>query len=715
MPNSNNHTDSDFDQISDGWNTASEDEVEQLSHADNGHFCDLSELPAGADSHEEKAKSSNKLGILVNDARGNTKASVSDLGGSNRVQNSIGAQPSSDSYSGVNGSKNQNGQNTPKKAQVNPIQVCNPLGQDIVSRVLAQDPLESIPYRDAESTQSLDHLQNVETLICVTSDWDSVLLGMKSSLLLSFANWRSKIWGNNRLRFLSFPTTRFFFTMNIVTFNTCELGDSIKRRELRRVWFTRNGLSGRPGGLLCIWDSNLFEKTRVIEGESFLGVEGLWGTNKATCCFVNVYGPCNVAGRAKLWEDLSTLIGTQNYFFCLGGDFNCVRGQHERQVEFTDDEIREAISSCASDKASGPDGFNFHFIKSAWGTVGTDMINFIKEFHHNGKLVKGINFSYITLVPKKKNPTSLKEFRPICTVRSIYKILAKVLTNRLKKVIGKIISTSQSAFIKGRQLVDCAFTLNEIVHDLKTKRRNDIIFKADFEKAFGSVDWGCLHTMHSLLGFGEKWRSWIKEWLISASISVVVNGNPTNEFNMQRCLRQGDLFSPYLFLIAAKGFHAFLLEAKKQEVFKGVVIDEEISISHLQFADDTALICNASINSNLAIKYTLRWFEIISGLKINFNKSVLFGVNVDDTWINMAASALKCKVGKTPFIYLGLLVRGNPHHHSFWKPMIDKFRSKLASWKGKLLSIDGRITLLTSVLSALPPSTSLSSTFQKAS
>ncbi|GKV33771.1 hypothetical protein SLEP1_g42231 [Rubroshorea leprosula] len=340
------------------------------------------------------------------------------------------------------------------------------------------------------------------------------------------------------------------------------------------------------------------------------------------------------------------------------------------EVEFTDDEIREAVSSCASDKAPGPDGFNFHFIKLAWGTIRADIINFIKEFHQNARLVKGINSLYITLVPKKKNPTSLKEFKPICTIGSIYKILAKVLANRLKKVIAKIISASQSAFIKGRQLVDCSFALNEIIHDLKIKRRKGIIFKADFEKAFDSVGWGYLDKMLSFLGFGEKWRSWINECLRSASISILVNGSPTEEFNMQRGLRQGNPLSPYLFLIVAEGFHALLLEAEKKDVFKGVVIDDKTSISHLQFADDTALICEASINSILAI--------------------------------NMAASALNCKAGKTPFIYLGLPVGGNPHRHSFWKLTIEKFRSKLASWKGKLLSIGGRITLLMLVLSALP-------------
>ncbi|GKV52698.1 hypothetical protein SLEP1_g59269 [Rubroshorea leprosula] len=453
---------------------------------------------------------------------------------------------------------------------------------------------------------------------------------------------------------------------------------------------------GRAGGLLCLWDPNLFERIKVFEGDGFLGVEASWGKNKSKCCFLNVYGPCNVAGRAKLWEDLSRLIEAQNCFFCIGGDFNYVRGSHERkdddilkrkdgfeevwfclkkkeslwrqksratwikegdantgffhrivngrrkknmlwgidnhgswiddpiqlkqiimdhfrnqlssqscqqprpylqhlqfsklneedkitlEEEFSNDEIRDVVFSCASDKAPGLDGLNFHFVKTIWGTIEGDVINFIKEFHQNGKLVKGLNSSYIMLVPKKKNPTSLKEFRPISMVGCLYKILAKVLANRLQKVIGKVIS---------------------------------------------------------------------------------------------RGLRQGDPLSPYLFLIAAEGLYALLLEAETKDMLKGVMVDENTSVSHLQFADDTALLCGASTNSVWAIKCTLRC---------------------------MAALALNCKAGKLPFTYLGLPIGGNPHRHSFWKLVVAKFRSKLASWKGKLLSFGGRITLLMSVLSALP-------------
>ncbi|GKV46692.1 hypothetical protein SLEP1_g53669 [Rubroshorea leprosula] len=366
------------------------------------------------------------------------------------------------------------------------------------------------------------------------------------------------------------------------------------------------------------------------------------------------------------------------------------------EAEFTNEEIKEAVFSCASDKAPGPDGFNFHFIKSVWSTIEGDITNFIKEFHKYGRLVRGINASYITLVPKKKNPTTLKEYRLVSMVGSLYKILAKVLANRLRKVIGKVISMTQSAFLEGRQLIDSVLALNELVHDLKRRKEMGILFKVDFEKAFDSVDWDYLDSMQSSLGFGDKWRGWIKECLTSAFVSILVNGSPTQEFKMQKGLRQGDPLSPYLFLIAAKGLHALVHEAVKKNLLTGIAVDRDLSVSHLQFAYDTILLGEASLKSIRAFKFILRWFKIISGLKINFSKSTLYGINIEENWLNMAASTLNSKCGQLPFLYLGLPVGGNPHCLRFWKPVVEKFRSMLATWKGKLLSFGGCITFLTS-------------------
>ncbi|GKV38651.1 hypothetical protein SLEP1_g46541 [Rubroshorea leprosula] len=214
----------------------------------------------------------------------------------------------------------------------------------------------------------------------------------------------------------------------------------------------------------------------------------------------------------------------------------------EREVPA--EEVKQAVWDCGGDKSPGPDGFSFHIIKTIWNVIEKDIVEFVQEFFRNGKLVRGINSSFIVLIPKKDNPIDLKDYRPISLIGSLYKIISKVLANRIKKVLPKLISGTQSAFLGGRQITDGILILNEVVEEIRRKKISSFIFKADFEKAYDSVNWDFLDEMMRRLGFGEKWRLWIKECLQTASISVLVNGSPTEEFKMEKGLRQAH--TPFL-------------------------------------------------------------------------------------------------------------------------------------------------------------------------
>lgn len=156
--------------------------------------------------------------------------------------------------------------------------------------------------------------------------------------------------------------------------------------------------------------------------------------------------------------------------------------------EFSLDEIKAAVWDCGSDKAPGPDGFNFHMIKSLWSTIAPDIQQFVQEFHTHGRLVKGINTYFIILVPKKKNPLSLEDYRPISLISSLYKIISKCLANRMKSIMEKIISPTQSAFIGGRNIYESIMACNEMLHTMKKSRSGSFAFKVDFEKAFDCVN-----------------------------------------------------------------------------------------------------------------------------------------------------------------------------------------------------------------------------------
>lgn len=117
-------------------------------------------------------------------------------------------------------------------------------------------------------------------------------------------------------------------------------------------------------------------------------------------------------------------------------------------LPFGVDEIKEAVWDCDSFKSPGPDGIYMGFIKDFWPELKDDILRFLKKFHRNGHLSKGINSTFIALIPKVDNPQSMNEFRPIVLVGCLYKILAKILANRLRKVMTSVITETQSAFVK---------------------------------------------------------------------------------------------------------------------------------------------------------------------------------------------------------------------------------------------------------------------------
>lgn len=111
-------------------------------------------------------------------------------------------------------------------------------------------------------------------------------------------------------------------------------------------------------------------------------------------------------------------------------DFNQISPEQAKTLteQFTNEEIVEAMASCDTDKAPGPDGFNFKFVKSAWNTIKHDMYEIVHKFWDTSRLPRGCNTAYIALIPKVTNPASFKDYRPISMVGCIYKIIAKLMS-----------------------------------------------------------------------------------------------------------------------------------------------------------------------------------------------------------------------------------------------------------------------------------------------
>ncbi|GJW26765.1 RNA-directed DNA polymerase, eukaryota [Tanacetum coccineum] len=376
--------------------------------------------------------------------------------------------------------------------------------------------------------------------------------------------------------------------------------------------------------------------------------------------------------------------------------------KEDLEQDITKEEVKRAVWDCGVDKSPGPDGFSFYFYRHFWSMIEDDVFGAVEYFFINGDIPNGCNSNFIALIPKIIDANMVKDFRPISLIGSLYKIIAKLLANRLVGVLSNLINEVQSAFVADRQILDGPFILNEVLQWCRKKRKHALIFKVDFEKAYDSVRWDFLDDVLDKFGFGVKWRNWIQSCLRSSRGSILINGSPTKEFQFFRGLKQGDPLSPFLFILVMESLHISFQRVVDAGLFNGINLSSTVNLSHLFYADDAIFIGQWNeLNIDTLVR-VLECFFRASGLRINMSKSKIMGVNVEDAKVKIAANKLGCLVLKTPFTYLGTKVGENMHRKHAWNEVVEKVLSRLSRWKLKTLSIGGRFTLLKSVLGSMP-------------
>ncbi|CAK8537559.1 unnamed protein product [Lathyrus sativus] len=162
-------------------------------------------------------------------------------------------------------------------------------------------------------------------------------------------------------------------------------------------------------------------------------------------------------------------------------------------------------------------------------------------------------------------------------------------------------------------------------------------------------------------------------------MSILINGSPSKDFKVGRGLKQGDPLAPFLFAIVAENLSCLMRFAVAGNLITDLKINDQATVSMLQFADDTLLIGDGSVTNIWAFKAVMRAFELISALKINFSKSCLYGIGLDPAYLEAAEEFLHYKSGRLSFYFLGLTVGGNHRGHSLWNPVLSRLRSKLSN------------------------------------
>ena len=159
------------------------------------------------------------------------------------------------------------------------------------------------------------------------------------------------------------------------------------------------------------------------------------------------------------------------------------------EIPFIETEVHTNLMEMNEDKAPGPDGFTMAFWQRCWDFAKEEIMDMFKEFHEHNSFLKSLNNAFLILFPNKSGVEDLGDFRPISLLGGLYKLLAKVLANRLKKVVGKVVSTAQNAFVTGRQILDASLIANEVIDSWQKRKEKGLICKLVIEKAYDNINW----------------------------------------------------------------------------------------------------------------------------------------------------------------------------------------------------------------------------------
>ena len=296
----------------------------------------------------------------------------------------------------------------------------------------------------------------------------------------------------------------------------------------------------------------------------------------------------------------------------------------------TAEEIKKAAFDVKGSSAPGEDGLTGLFYQRFWHIIGPNLVTEIQEFFRSSVMPEGWNHTQISLLPKVANPVNMKDIRPISLCSVQYKIISKILCNRLKLFLPEIISETQGAFVSGRIISDNILIAHEMIHGLRTKTKVSeewMAIKSDMSKAYDRVEWNFLEVLLEKMGFDRVWIRWIMACVTSVSFSVLLNGNSHGFIKPERGIRQGDPLSPFIFILCAEALVNCLQTSEEAGRLHGIKLSDSCpSVHHLLFADDSLLMCKANTEEAAELMDCIQRYGEASGQRVNYQKSsVIFG------------------------------------------------------------------------------------------
>lgn len=361
--------------------------------------------------------------------------------------------------------------------------------------------------------------------------------------------------------------------------------------------------------------------------------------------------------------------------------------------EITTTELLSAIKSLNNDKSPGSDGFTSEFFKFFYNDLNKFLLRSLNFALVTGQMSVTQRQGIIVCIPKEgKDKRYLKNWRPITLLNTVYKIAATCIAQRFKSVLQNIISEDQKGFLKDRYIGENIRLMYDTLYYTQKLKLNGLLLLVDFEKAFDSINWSFIQNALIYFNFGENIRKWITVFYKNITSCVFINGQYSEWFKIFRGTRQGDPLSPYLFLLCAE---ILALMIKKNKNIIGININGE-NVLLSQFADDTAFYLDGSEGSFDSCMQILKSFALMSGLKINFDKTIAVWLGKKRKSQICYSKELKIIWNPDTFKYLGVIFSTELEKMPSlnYEPKLAEIHSCLNSWSKRKLTPFGKIVLI---------------------
>ena len=357
-------------------------------------------------------------------------------------------------------------------------------------------------------------------------------------------------------------------------------------------------------------------------------------------------------------------------------------------------------------KSPGPDGIPGMFYQRCWHFIKDDVTQAVKAVLNSGFVLREMNRTFITLIPKKEGPEMLADYRPISLCNVFMRIVTKCLTNRLKKIIDKLIGSSQNAFIPGRNISDSILISHEILHNIKSTcqcKIGKMAIKVDMTQPYARINWNFLRGGLITTGFPTQLLTFIRNWFISVSYEVLLNGVPQSQFKPQGELRQGDPLSPYLYVLCMNVLSNMLDKEAVQHRYLGIQIARAAPrVNHLFFADDALFFTSTIDGCVTSLLSVINRYCEASGQGINKRKSsLIFSPNTGMMTRHKVTAFLGIQESQSLGTYLGTPTDFSRPKKVIFQELIELVQRRLSSWTSILLSPAGRLTLISFVVTNL--------------